>query len=91
MSKKRTKDIFSIELAGGFSGVLMILFALAAFIDTENISIYFTVIIGIGSILNCILAILQFCKKSYLLGSILAALSAALLVLFVIQILILKG
>lgn len=59
--------------------------------DADNAPIYFTVTIGIGSILNCILSVLRFRKKSIVLGSLLAALSAALFVLFVIQILILKG
>jgi len=91
MRGKRTKDIFDIEMAGGTAGILVILFAVAAFMDADNAPIYFTVTIGIGSILNCILSVLRFRKKSIVRGSLLAALSAALFVLFVIQILILKG
>lgn len=80
-----------MEGAGGIVSLLMILLALAAAMNADGASAYFTAIIGIGSVLNCILAVLQFRKKSFVLGVILSALSAALLLLFIIQTLLLRG
>lgn len=90
MELKKNKGIWNIESLGGIAGVALIICVIMAFLDYENASVFFIMIIGLGSLINGILAYLKFRKKNYLLGVIMTAVTAALLLLVVMQIILLE-
>lgn len=85
---KRTLDV---GFLGSIAGIVLIVCAVAAFLDLENAPGFFVLVTGMGVFVNGVLAYLRFQKKNYILGAVLAVLTVALLVLFVMQITMLEG
>ncbi|MEY8427576.1 hypothetical protein AALA00_07615 [Lachnospiraceae bacterium 46-15] len=87
MDRKKTGAVLNLELLGGIAGLVLIVCSIAAFLDIDNMQGFFVLVSGLGVLVNGILAGLKLLRKKYISGIILAFFAAALLVLFVLQLL----
>ena len=79
MNKKKVRRTLDLEFFGSIAGLLLIVCAVAAFLDMENAPGFFVLVTGLGVLVNGILASLRFSKKNYVL------------VLFVMQLIMVEG
>lgn len=91
MKRKKERDTFELEVIGGVMGGIILLLGVAGLVNYRQASVFFSVAIGFGAALNGLLSTVRFWKKNYLLGAVFFLLALALVVLFVLQIVILKG
>lgn len=91
MDNKKGRKNLEIEFLGGIVGLLLIIFAAVGFLNMENASGFFVMVFGLGVLMNGCLAGLSFLRKKYILAAVLAVLAAALLVLFIIQLMTVEG
>lgn len=91
MKEKRIKDSYELEVAGGVTGGVILILLATGIIEIDEAPILFTAAIGFGGLLNGILAVSRFIRKNYILGALFSLVTIAMLVLFVLQIMILKG
>lgn len=91
MKTDKGKSTLDVEFLGSVAGLILIVCAVMAFLDLERAPGFFVLVTGMGIVVNGILTYLRLRKKNYVLGAVLGILTAALLVLFVMQILMVEG
>lgn len=91
MKAKRTRDTLELEAAGGIVGTVILILVIVGVLDYEEAPVFFSVVIGFGGALNGLLSVIQFCKKNYILGALFLLIALTMAILFVLQIMILKG
>ena len=91
MKRKKERDTFELEVVGGVMGGVILLLAAAGLVNYRQAPVFFSAALGFGAALNGLLSTVRFWKKNYLLGSLFFLVALALVVLFILQILILKG
>lgn len=89
--RRKTKDSFELEVVGGLLGGVILILTLAGILDYRQAPVFFTVTIGFGIVLNGLLCVIRLWKKNYILGTLLGAVTLAMLVLFLFQIMMIKG
>lgn len=80
-----------MEFLGSIAGLVLIVCAVAAFLDMENAPGFFVLVSGLGVLVNGSLAGLRFIKKRYISATVLTILTVALLVLFAVQLITVEG
>lgn len=91
MNKKKARKNLDLEFCGGIAGLVLIVCAVAGFLDMDNAPGFFVLVTGMGALMNGILAGLGFLKKRYVSAAVLAFLTVALLVLLAVQLITVEG
>lgn len=91
MNKKKVRRTLDLELIGSIAGLVLIVCAVAGFLDMENAPGFFVLVSGMGVLVNGVLAGLKFIKQRYVSAAVLTIITVALLVLFAVQLITVEG
>ncbi len=91
MKDPKKGSTWDLQLVGMISGVILIICFEVMFWDTELASIFMTIVIGMGVIMNGSVAAIKLLKGKKAAGIFFAAVSAVLLTLFFLRLFLLNG
>lgn len=85
MKNQRKGSTWDLELVGMISALVLILCFGVIFLDLEVAQIFITIVVGMGVILNSVLAMLKFHKNKTAAGVFFTVISIGLLVVFILR------
>lgn len=91
MKKQRKSSTWDMEAVGMIAGIILIVCFNMIFVDVETASIFMTIVIGMGVIMNSAIAMLKFCWEKVVSGIFFSVLAVLLLVLFIVRLFFLRG
>ena len=91
MNKKKVRRLLDLEIMGSIAGLVLIICAVAGFLNMENAPGFFVLVVGMGVLVNGILAALKYIKQRYVSAVLLTIFTVALLALLVVQLILAEG
>lgn len=90
MKNLKKSDTWDLEVVGLIAGFILIVCFDIIFVDAETSPIFLTIVIGMGVILNSVIAMLRFCRDKIASGIFFWGLTVLLLALFVLRLFLIK-